>query len=104
MNTPFLTNFFGWEFYLQTEPHRGCWIGAIRIVSDEQMPHSTIRCRDMRSTEIEAWQDAKALAWEWSEKLERSPQSARFAAERELAGAPAYGLSGVFEEFDVAMP
>jgi hypothetical protein len=101
---PFLTNFFGWDFFVETEQWRGRWNGVIRIVSDEGARPTTVRCPDYRDTEAEARRDARLLAQQWSEKLERSPQSARTAAEKELAvDAPVnrYGLSGVFEEFEI---
>jgi hypothetical protein len=78
-----MTNFSGWDFVVETERWRGRWNGVIRIVSDEGVRLSLVRCRHYRDTEAEARQDAEALAREWSEKLERSPQSARKAAGRE---------------------
>ncbi|MEH3086883.1 MAG: hypothetical protein PGN26_10195 [Xylophilus ampelinus] len=81
---PYLTNFYGWEFHVGTEEAQGRWIGVVRVVGDEGAPETRVRCQAARDTEVDAMNDAKLLAEDWSDRLERSPQSSRFTAERSL--------------------
>ncbi len=79
---PYLTNFYGWEFDVGTEEQDGRWVGIVRILGDESAPEARIRCRSFQDTEAEAMNDAKALAEDWSDRLERSPRSPRLQAEQ----------------------
>lgn len=99
----YLTNSFGWEFFVDSEAMLGRWTGVVRIAADGDFTTGIVRCMRQHSNEADALSDAQQLACDWAERLERSPQSARRSAEAELASEmdAAERLCGSFTSLEI---
>ncbi|MEH3087677.1 MAG: hypothetical protein PGN26_14350 [Xylophilus ampelinus] len=84
---PYLTNFFGWEFFVGVEHRDRCWTGVVRVTSDAPDMSVVVRCDKRRWVEALAVNDAQELALEWAERLEQSPRQLRYDAESSLLQA-----------------